>query len=278
MLKRRNTMSVKREPITGIRQPIVFDKQNECPYEKPFGYIYMITNNVNGHMYIGKHKFNKPYLDKSYWGSGTVHLQNAYNKYGKDNFTRSILQWIETNNDDLNEAEIKWIDVFDTYSNPKHYNKTHGGDGNVMSGESHPLYKKGYLIAGENNPFWGKKHTEESRKLMSKALLGKYRGKNSPNYGRIHTEEERQKNRKAHLGKGHTDEWKANASKRVSGGDNPWSRRVVQYDLDWNFVREYSYIGETRLYGFDPNGVSLCCRGKNKDSIYRGFHWKYKEN
>lgn len=42
---------MKREPIQ-LRVPIISDKQNCCPYEEPFGYIYKITNKVNGNYYI----------------------------------------------------------------------------------------------------------------------------------------------------------------------------------------------------------------------------------
>jgi hypothetical protein len=49
------------------------------------GYIYKITNTVNNHIYIGKHQFDKPYIDKNYKGSGSALLE-AYKKYGIDNF------------------------------------------------------------------------------------------------------------------------------------------------------------------------------------------------
>ena len=34
-----------------------------------FGYIYKITNTVNGKIYVGLHKSEK--FDESYWGSGS---------------------------------------------------------------------------------------------------------------------------------------------------------------------------------------------------------------
>ena len=45
---------------------------------KPFGYIYIMINKLNGKIYIGKREKSK--FDPSYWGSG-VRLKNAVKKY-----------------------------------------------------------------------------------------------------------------------------------------------------------------------------------------------------
>ena len=50
-------------------------------------YIYLTTNNINGMKYIGKHYGE---LDDPYLGSGKI-LKRAITKYGKENFTKSIL-------------------------------------------------------------------------------------------------------------------------------------------------------------------------------------------
>ena len=50
-------------------------------------YIYMTTNNINGMKYIGKHHGE---VDDLYLGSGKK-LKEDIDKYGKDNFTKSIL-------------------------------------------------------------------------------------------------------------------------------------------------------------------------------------------
>ena len=56
-------------------------------------YIYEITNKINNKTYIGQRKChkNKTFETDSYMGSG-VHLLNAENKYGKENFSKKISQ------------------------------------------------------------------------------------------------------------------------------------------------------------------------------------------
>ena len=42
-------------------------------------------------------------------------------------------------------------------------------------------YRKGHKEFGINNPFFGKKHSEETRLLLSQLAQGKYVGDNNPN-------------------------------------------------------------------------------------------------
>lgn len=53
---------------------------------KRYGYVYKITNNVNGKIYIGQKKSEK--LLENYWGSGKL-IVEAIKKYGKIIFQRS---------------------------------------------------------------------------------------------------------------------------------------------------------------------------------------------
>ena len=60
------------------------------------------------------------------------------------------------------------------------------------------------LFSGENNPFYGKHHTEETKEKISKNKKRKRAGQNHPFYGKHHTEESLQKmseNRKSKGGK-----------------------------------------------------------------------------
>ena len=70
-----------------------------------YGYIYESVNNINGRRYIGKRKSKK--FIKNYFGSGVL-VRKAIAKYGKENFSVTVLKWC-VDNDDLNESEKMYI-------------------------------------------------------------------------------------------------------------------------------------------------------------------------
>lgn len=98
-------------------------KEGLQPNETAFGFIYEITNNVNGRKYIGKKQCvsrikRKPLKGKkrnridhkesdwkSYTGSSND-LNEDITKYGKENFTFTILDWCSSKFE-LGYKEIK---------------------------------------------------------------------------------------------------------------------------------------------------------------------------
>ena len=140
------------------------------------GYVYKITNTVNGKSYIGisiyEPESNR--IRKHLTGHGSRVLANAVKKYGRDAFTYEILEE-NVFTELLPDLEVAYIAKFSTIA-PKGYNLTLGGDGII-----------------------GLKHTEESREKMSRAHLGKtlsqdHREKiGAANRGKIYSQETREK-------------------------------------------------------------------------------------
>ena len=54
---------------------------------------------------------------------------------------------------------------------------------------------------GENNHFYGKKHTEESKQKQRVLMTGRYDGEKNPFYGKTHSEEAKRKMSAIHKGK-----------------------------------------------------------------------------
>lgn len=144
-------------------------------------YIYKITNLINGKVYIGQTvnsieiRFNdhcKPSRGKN--GSG---IDGAIKKYGKENFTVELLATANSI-EELNALEIEYIAKYDSMNKHKGYNLCIGGDntkGYHHKPESCAKMSKSRMgiFAGEKNPFYGKKHSEETKKKLSALKKGK---------------------------------------------------------------------------------------------------------
>ena len=170
------------------------------------GYIYTITNKINNKKYVGqtinpqkrwsRHKLDAQESDQC--------LYRAMRKYGIENFDFTIVE--ECKNEEMSEREIFWIEALDTYiSNGKGYNMTHGGE----------------ILTGEDNPFYGKKHSEKTRKTISEMASARI-GELNPFYGKHHSEDTKEKISKANKGKKRTEEWKKQLSQKNSGELNPF--------------------------------------------------------
>lgn len=146
-----------------------------------FGYIYFILNKVNGKTYVGKHQSSKEWFEDKYPGSGKL-LKPAYKKYGKENFEKFFIQYCYSL-EELNRQEEFWI---------AHYRSLGKAEYNISDGGEFG-YTKGFL---------GKHHSEETKKKMSENGKGKHnhKGKNNPRYGKKWTDEQKKMLAESHKG------------------------------------------------------------------------------
>lgn len=85
--------------------------------------IYKTTNILNGKFYVGQDLHNNP----EYLGSGLI-LNNAINKYGKENFKKETIEICNTK-EDLNKKEKFWIKELKSQNREVGYNISDGGSG-----------------------------------------------------------------------------------------------------------------------------------------------------
>ena len=160
-----------------------------------YGYIYKITNNVNGKTYIGKHMSN---IIDDYAGSGKI-LWKAYKKYGMESFSKTIIcRAVDLQH--LNALEKYWIAEYRSRGKAE-YNIADGGDGFPCNrgkklSEEYKIKlseaKKGKKRKPFSNdtkqkisdarkkqtaPMLGKLHSEETKRKMSSAMKGVHKGK-----------------------------------------------------------------------------------------------------
>lgn len=168
--------------------------------------VYQIRNLLNGKIYVGstynltKREYKHFYdLDNNIHSN--KHLQYAFNKYKEESFVFEVLEYIgKVKNADkfrecLIDREQYWIDILDVCNLDKGYNinkNAYSCLGVKRSEETKQKMseiKKGKHI-GENNPMYGKKHTEKTKYLITVARKNQT---NTPFYGKHHTEEAKEK-------------------------------------------------------------------------------------
>lgn len=162
--------------------------------------IYCLTNKVNNKKYFGQstniERREKEYFN--YRGFPNEHLKNAFNKYGKENFDFKIIKCCKEKY--LDRFEKLYIRINDTINPDKGYNKDTGGNLNKHHSPE-TIKKMSEAQSGENNHFYGQKHTPEAHKKMienharywegktfsekhKKKISESNKGKRSSNYGK----------------------------------------------------------------------------------------------
>lgn len=123
-------------------------------------FLYIKQCDHCGLKYFGKTTKKNPY---SYYGSGLV-WQKHYKKYGKSNIkTLEIFSF-----EDINEAQKFALDFSEKNNiiNSKEWANLISEDGvqGFPNNDKNPMFNSKRF--GKKNPFFGKKHTEETKKII----------------------------------------------------------------------------------------------------------------
>ena len=197
-------------------------------------YFYITTNNINHKYYYGVHSTNN--IDDGYMGSGYL-IKKAFKKYGKENFTKTILQFFD--NADLmykHEAKVVTIDVV---NDPMSYNMRVGGRGGT----------KGLQLSDETKMKIGKSNKGKHSSLKGTHISEEHKNKISKNSASRRSEV-KEKIRQAHIGKKLSKETCEKISNKLTGRtlDKEWRNKIsdtLKGKSTWNKGRTNIYNKDT---------------------------------
>lgn len=303
--------------------------------------IYCYTNKINGKRYVGQtvqklRKRHNQHQSGSYrkkYHDYNLPLHNAMRKYGIENFKLEILHVADEYSIDM--LERYYIYFLDTLvKNNKGYNVSDGGNnGNPFAGKTKEELREwkqkiskalkgkytgeknhfyGKNLSGENNPMFGKKHSEESRRKMSENLKGRFIGENNPHCTPVVGVGSNNILFYKYIAEAKKDGFEKNAISRCCKGKQSSHKRhkwyykedydklsekdinIIQQRLDKeikskislkNIVAVSTKSEEVLFFenskqavedGFHYSHIHECCRGELK--THKGYKWYYKED
>jgi len=258
--------------------------------------IYCIENLKNEKKYIGqtanlkrrKHEHFSSLRENCHFNS---HLQNAYNKYGEENFKFRILFYCKPF--ELTKYEQIFVDYYapellynirlecvDSNQGIIPSKETKEKISNALSGENHPNYGKHHsketkekmskALSGENHPMYGKHLSKEAKEKLSKANSGEKNGM----YGKKHSEETRKKISKANSGRHLSEKTKIKIGKAFSG-EKSYTSKITEQDvleiLDLYYNKNKMQIEIEKMFSINNRSISHICRGKTWKNCYKKF-------
>jgi group I intron endonuclease len=216
--------------------------------------IYKITS-PSGKIYIGQStNIEKRWSTyKKLQCKGQIKLFNSLKKYGHEAHKFEVLE--ECDKDQLIQKETHWKQHYDVLNTPSLCCRM-DGKGGKDSLETIQRKKKPKTFTLEQRLLKNKKISENNLgKTRTSEVKNKLKGPKS--------EEHKEKIRKALLNREIT--WRVGKTKTP----------ILQYDLEGNFIKEWSYIKEAaKFYKINSANIVANCKGRYK--TVGGFIWRYK--
>ena len=198
------------------------------------------------------------------------------NKYGINNFSFNVIE--ECDCDVLDDRERYWISKLNTLE-PHGYNISNGGR----------------KLFGENNPFYGKQHTEETKNIISEKNTGRKateeerkmrseinKGYNNPFYGKHHSDETKRKIKETSMTNGSYERLSERMKLHNPNDGTLFSKVTIMLNEKFDILDVFESAKKAGEYiqskglskaKFPSNSITDVCRGIQKSAY--GFYWTY---
>lgn len=287
-----------------IKLTILEDVNNK----KDRTYTVYVHKFPNGKVYVGASR-QKPIIKRWRNGGGYKNQKQMYaaiKEFGWDNIDHIIIKE-DLCEKDAQDLEKKLIKEFNSQNPEYGYNVKNGGQvfdehseefleslqkrmvgntycvGRKLSQKHIEALKNSHKNIHYVRQLGVYKHSDETKKIISDKAKERWKdpeyrercaktrrdmsGANNPMYGAKHSEDAKKKMRQKATGRKVSNEVieKLKAS---------FSKGVIQYDLNMNYVAEFSSCKEAGLsLGGNGTNVGFCCRNPHK--TYKGFYWRF---
>lgn len=255
---------------------------------RPNGYvphesgIYRILNKINGKCYVGQSENIAKRWFHHRWELQrkkhiNVYLQNAWDKYGEENFEFQVLELCPI--EQLDEREIYWISFYD--SKYDGYNFLAGGCG---------TRDRTYSEEGRNRP---RKNGRVRRVVQfdqnfnfiklwdSSHQAAKALGVESKGIRNCCQKVGHQKSIKGYFW-AYEEDWNSGNIDReyYKMKFSQWDKPVCQFTVEGVYIKTWSTMKEAaKAYGFDANYIVYACeKSAKRKRTSHGFVWRYLED
>ena len=128
--------------------------------------VYCHTNKINGKKYVGitSQSVYERWQNGKHYSRHKIFYADII-KYGWDNFSHDVL-YSNLSKEDAEAKEKEIISRLNLTDSSKGYNKRSGGKA-VSSPDDTTRAKLSALNKGSNNPFYNRKHTAQTKRIMA---------------------------------------------------------------------------------------------------------------
>ena len=248
--------------------------------------IQKITNDINNKVQIGQtiephRRFIDHIQAAKNWETTRPYksaLYSAMNCYGIEHFHFEIIEKCEPS--ELSDREVYWIEKYNSL---------------VPAGQN--ILKGGKSLYGENNPFYGKHHSCETKQKISEKNTGKKRtdeekammsvrnqGENNPFYGKTHSDETKKRIKEKQIANGTYQRASERMKLNNPNDGTMFCKKTLMLDKDYNLLAIFDSAMDAGQYvknlgltkaKFPSNSISDVCRGIQKTAY--GFYWTQVE-